>query len=323
VDDRVIGAVGLDLSRGEEGVLAGVDVLAATETCEHLWHDGRVAITFEHWQSISDDTELKAAAAAAFVLGARLERLDIPPVQGMRDFDLVFSDDSREPLEITRYVDRPAYETWERIRRAAPLLALSLTRRWVLAVPHSTPASATTRVPYDVNDFVARIEPALAALEAAGHHTVNLGRLQRDPALAGALQTLLALGVQDAFSHALEPSQMATISLFAPVGGWTNADLIAAAIEREAADAGNQRKLQQPSTAARRHLFVVFDGSSGSFFNAAQRGLIDGRLPTLPPPITTAWAGAGGHVLRTTPPDAWSLHPLPDEVFTAPERWLI
>jgi hypothetical protein len=37
------------------------------------------------WQSISDDTELKAAAAAAFVLGARLERLDIPPAQGMRD----------------------------------------------------------------------------------------------------------------------------------------------------------------------------------------------------------------------------------------------
>jgi hypothetical protein len=42
-------------------------------------------------QSISDDTELKAAAAAALVLGARLERLDIPPAQGMRDFDLVFS----------------------------------------------------------------------------------------------------------------------------------------------------------------------------------------------------------------------------------------
>jgi hypothetical protein len=29
------------------------------------------------------------------------------------------------------------------------------------------------------------------------------------------------------------------------------------------------------------------------------------------------------HVLVATPPDPWSLHPLPDEVFTAPERWLI
>jgi hypothetical protein len=65
--------------------------------------------TFEQLQSISDDIELKAAAAAAFVLGARVDRLDIPPAQGMRDFDLVFRDDSREPLEITRYVDRAAY----------------------------------------------------------------------------------------------------------------------------------------------------------------------------------------------------------------------
>jgi hypothetical protein len=116
---------------------------------------------------------------------------------------------------------------------------------------------------------------------------------------------------------------MATISFFAPVGGWTDADLIAVAIEREANDAGNQRKLQVPAVASLRHLFVVFDVSSGSFFNAAQRGLIEGRLPVLPAPITTAWAGAGGHVLMTTPPDPWSLHPLPDDVFTAPERWLI
>jgi hypothetical protein len=56
---------------------------------------------------MSDDTELKAGAAAAFVLGAWLERLDLPPAQATRDFDLVFSDGSREPLEITSYVDRP------------------------------------------------------------------------------------------------------------------------------------------------------------------------------------------------------------------------
>jgi hypothetical protein len=96
-----IGAGGLDLGRGAEGVLAGVDVLAARPRRASTSGDGRVAITFDHWQSISGDTELKAAAAAAFVLEARLERLDIP-AQGMRDFDLVFSDGSREPIEITR-----------------------------------------------------------------------------------------------------------------------------------------------------------------------------------------------------------------------------
>lgn len=282
-----------------------------------------MGITFEQWQSISDDTELKAAAAAAFVLGARVERLDIPPAQGMRDFDLVFDDGQREPLEITSYVDRPAHETWERIRRAAPLVAPSLMRRWALAVPHSTSTSDGARGPYDVKDFVERIESALAALEVAGHHTINLGRLQRESALAGPFQTLVTLGIQDGVSHALVPGQPATISFFAPVGGITDANLIASAIEREASDIGNRRKLQQPPHVARRHLFVVFDVSSGSFFNAAQRGLTDGRLPTLPPPITTAWAGAGGHVLVTTPPKPWSLHPLPEEVFRSPQQWLI
>jgi alkanesulfonate monooxygenase SsuD/methylene tetrahydromethanopterin reductase-like flavin-dependent oxidoreductase (luciferase family) len=92
--------------------------IAAPETCEHLWHDGRVAITFDHWQSISDDTELKAAAAAAFVLGARLERLDIPPAQGMRDFDLVFSDGSREPIEITRSRARSAQGESDQLERS-------------------------------------------------------------------------------------------------------------------------------------------------------------------------------------------------------------
>ena len=160
-----------------------------------------MATRFEQWQRISDETELKAAAAAAYVLGARLERLDVPPAQGMRDFDLVFSDGRREPLEITSYVDRRAYETWERIRRASPLVARTLTRRWVLAVPFSIPASATGFVPYDVKDFVARIEPTLAALETAGHESISLGRLQRDAALAGPLQTLLELRIQDGLSR--------------------------------------------------------------------------------------------------------------------------
>jgi hypothetical protein len=93
----------------------------------------------------------------------------------MRDFDLVFADGYREPLEITSYVDRPAYETWERIRRAGPLIAPTLARRWVLAVPHSTPTSGTARVPYDVNDFVARIQPTLAALKNGPAIRAGLG----------------------------------------------------------------------------------------------------------------------------------------------------
>jgi hypothetical protein len=74
--------------------------------------------------------------------------------------------------------------------------------------------------------------------------------------------------------------------------------------------------------ARRRHLFVVFDSSSGSAFNAVDRGLT-GRLPTLPPPTTTAWAATGGHVLMTTPPKPWERHELPRAVFDDPTRWLV
>ncbi len=55
--------------------------------------------------------------------------------------------------------------------------------------------------------------------------------------------------------------------------------------------------------------------------NAVDRSMI-GRLPALPPPITTAWAATGGHVLVTTPPGPWEQHDLPRAVFETPENSL-
>jgi hypothetical protein len=268
-----------------------------------------------------DSLELRAGAAAASVLGAKLLRRDIPGAHQTRDFDLLLGDGSVEPLEITRYVDEPALRTWERLRGATPLRAPSLSRVWVLAIPPADVEAGGTRVAYDVRKFVATIESALAALEAAGHQTINLGRVQVDPALANAFRTLVDLGVQDGYSRAPAPGQTAYVSFGAPVGGFTQADLVASAIEREASKADNQRKLAQPPSARRRHLFLVFDGSSGSFFNAVDRGL-QGRLPRLPAPITTGWAAARGFVLVTTPPNPWQQHALPQAVFDAPETWL-
>jgi hypothetical protein len=72
------------------------------------------------------------------------------------------------------------------------------------------------------------------------------------------------------------------IFFFASVGGITDADLIAGAIENEASDAGNERKLQKPPNASRRHLVIVFNVSSGSFFNAAQRGRTGVSIETAP-----------------------------------------
>lgn len=254
----------------------------------------------------TDDLELRAGAAAASVLGAKLIWRDVSGAQQTRDFDLVFPDNSVEPLEITRYVDEPALRTWERLRGVTPLAAPSLARIWVLAVPAADYDPAGARVAYDVRRFVRTIEPALAALEAAGLETINLGRTERDPALANAFQVLLDLGIQDGFARQPAAGQTPYISFNAPVGGITDADLVASAIEREAAKADNQRKLAQPARANRRHLFVVFDGSSGSFFNAVDRGL-QGRLPTLPAPITTVW----------------EQHAIPRAVFDAPEAWLV
>jgi hypothetical protein len=271
--------------------------------------------------SAIDPLELRAGAAAASVLGAKLIRRDAHSAHQTRDFDLVFADGRVEPLEITRYVDEPALRTWERLRGVTPLAAPSLARTWVLAVPAADFDAGGTRVAYDIRKFVATIESALAALERAGHETINLGRIQHDSTLARAFQTLVDLGVQDGCSRVPAIGQAPYISFNAPVGGITQADLIASAIEREAAKADNQRKLAQPPGAQRRHLFVVFDGSSGSFFNAVDRGL-RGRLPMLPASITTAWAAARGFVLVTTPPDPWQQHAVPQAVFDAPERWL-
>jgi hypothetical protein len=239
-------------------------------------------------------------------------------VQQTRDFDLVLPDGSVEPLEVTRHVDQAAYQTWERLRRATDLSAPSLSRVWVIATPSSTLTPKGPRA-YDVRKLLQALEPVLGELERNGYTSIELGRLQRELPLA--FSALLDLGIQDGFSREPRPPEAAHISLGAPVGGITVPDLVAAGIEQEAGDLGNQAKLAQPSVARRRHLFVVFDSSSGAAFNAVDRNMI-GRLPHLPASITTAWAATGGFVLVTTPPGPWELHELPRAVFEAPESFL-
>jgi hypothetical protein len=194
--------------------------------------------------AIKHDIELRAGAAAASVLGAKLIRRDIRGAQRTRDFDLVLADGSVEPLEVTRHVDRPAYETWERIR-SSRLPAPSLSRVWVVAVPSSTPTTSGTRAPYDVRRLKHELEQALAEIEQAGHTTIELGRLQRE--LPRAFATLVDLGIQDGLARAPKPGEAPHISIGAPVGGITLPDLVATAVEIEAADAGNRARRRCPS----------------------------------------------------------------------------
>ena len=236
-----------------------------------------------------EDFELCAAAVAAYVLGAKLIRQDTADAHQTRDFDLVLPDNSREPLEITSSVDQPALETWRRFRGPLTMEAPSLRRHWTLdmrAVGHN---AAGKDVPRDVRRLQSKIEPALAALEAAGHERIDLAAFMRDSSLAEPCQTLLELGIDGGGSYSVEPGGTPHISYTASVGGFTHPDLVAAAIEREADKPDNKRKLAEPPNATRRHIFVAFHGSTGNAFSAVYHGM-KGRLPRLEPPITTAWA---------------------------------
>jgi hypothetical protein len=267
--------------------------------------------------AVKVDVELIAAAAAAHVLGAKLVRRDTGGRQ-IRDFDLVLPNGSYEPLEVTRHVDQPAYETWERVGSGLMPTPL-LTRVWTIAIPASTPTKSG-REPYDVRKLRREIESVLLELEHAGHTTINLGRLEHE--LPSAFRVLLDLRIQDGISRLPHPGEQPHISYNAPVGGITLPDLVAVAIEAEAAKPDNRKKLSDPPGAAQRHLVVPFDVTSGSAFNAADRAMI-GRLPNLPAPITTAWALARGQLLVTMPPDPWAIHQIPRAVFDSPAAWLM
>jgi hypothetical protein len=225
-----------------------------------------------------------------------------------------------EPLEITRFADRDVMTTWARLERAdreAPLL----TRDWAVDVP-SRIVDATESAPYDLRAFFAEAEPALAAHEAAGYDSFDLGVWNDDPAVAEAREKLIKLGCNFGFSNEVPAGEVARVIPGASVGGVVEADSLASAVEVEAAKDDNRAKLRKLPDAQRRHICVVIDASSGTAFSAASHALT-GRAPVLPEPITTAWvAGGGSHIFEVTPPDDWHTIAVPQDVFDHPERWI-
>jgi hypothetical protein len=270
--------------------------------------------------STKERVEVTAAAIAASVLGAMAERRDTGGIQ-LRDFDLIFPGGHVEPLEVTRHFDQAATETWKllgRAEREAP----SLTRSWTLDVPNKRLSPSGRARPYGGGKFPSDVEPALRQLEEAGHERFDLGLGRRDPSVAPAIDVLARLGIQFGLSRELPSGAKGRISAVAAVGGVTDPNKVAQAIEIEAGDAGNQAKLREPPGPRRRHLFVPFDPSSGSAYNAVDRGML-GRIPDLPDPITTAWVFVRNRVFVTTPPEGWQEHPVPEEVMNDPERWVV
>ena len=265
------------------------------------------------------DIEARAAAAVAHALGARAVRRDLGGKQ-TRDFDLVLADGSVEPLEITIAADQVVRHTWARINqldRDAP----SLTKAWTVNVPNSVLDSNGRPIPFAARDFLAEAEPLLQELETAGISELNPTTWASAGAAQPAVMKLLGLGCDLGMSHELATGEDGRIYLSSGIGGWVDPDLIAEAIEREAAKPDNQAKLSEPVGARRRHLCVLIDSSTGATFSATSHGDM-GRLPVLPPPITTAWALASATAYSTTPPEPWQAHDTPEEVFTNPEKWV-
>lgn len=263
--------------------------------------------------------EARAAAAVAHALDARAVRRDLGG-RRTRDFDLVFPDSSLEPLEITIAADEVVRRTWARIEqldRDAP----SLTKAWTLDIPNTTLDSGGKRGPFAARDFLAHAEPLLRELEAAGIAEFNPTTWAVAGTAEQAVTRLLLLGCDLGMSHSIATGETGRIHLTTGIGGWVDPDLVAEAIEQEAAKSDNRAKLSEPANARRRHLCVIIDASMGATLSAGAHGNL-GRLPALPPPVTTAWALAGGSAYSTTPPQPWQTHETPEEVFTNPENWI-
>jgi hypothetical protein len=103
--------------------------------------------------------------------------------------------------------------------------------------------------------------------------------------------------------------------------------VIADAVEAEAADDGNRRKLGALEDASRRHLFLRVDVYSAiDCYSAVRQAFGSGQLPpepNLPPPITTAWVASSTEVFVITPPGRWEAHAIPHDVIERPHLWLL
>jgi hypothetical protein len=99
-----------------------------------------------------DGLELRAAAAAAYVVGGQAQRRDLGGSR-MRDFDLRYPDGrTDEPLEITSFVDRASLETWKRLGRKDPTASM-VSRVWTLDMPSRKRSPDGSAGPSDVNRF--------------------------------------------------------------------------------------------------------------------------------------------------------------------------
>ncbi len=204
--------------------------------------------------------EDRAAAAAAFVLGAKAQRCDTGRRQQMRDFDLVFDDRHREPLEVTQHAHEPTWGTLARLPEGG-FDADELDHVWTVWIPEYEPRRDGADRPYDVDTCRQEIVPVLEGLEEAGIDRFDDQSVCTDLRLRPFAPTVASLGIYAARSLGPRGNDVIKPFFLRQYGRRDRGmrlHLIAEAVETEAADDGNRHKLALQE-ARRRHLFLRVD----------------------------------------------------------------
>lgn len=131
----------------------------------------------------------------------------------------------------------------------------SLKRAWRTAI--LTPEIAAL----DVRELKARAEPVLFAIERAGMESFNAATWMQHEQIADALGELGTVGITLGFSSPALAGSSGSLKVDLMDGGDVGGDGVSPAVEAEAADAGNRRKLAQLPDAAGRHLAVFIHPS--------------------------------------------------------------
>jgi hypothetical protein len=249
-----------------------------------------------------------AAYAAEATSAVAVERRDLNTGRQIRDFDLRFADGHEEPLEVTLHADAAILRTKDRIARRQWQLPAAVRHDWFVPVPPLDEAGAA----YDVRLCERELPPIIERLDAANVTEFDADMSRWSGPFREEARRLLRLGIHRVASAAPPPGQEPHVMLGVFGGGAAPRTAITAAVEEEARDEGNQRKLAACGQAARRHLFVVFTLSTTDGAGWALLNLIDSKtelppLPTLPAAITTVWAATREGGVFVTPPDEWRI----------------
>jgi hypothetical protein len=268
-----------------------------------------------------DELECRAAAMVVAELGAvRSVKCDISGgPSGLRDFDIVFADGHKEPLEITTNLDSVVMSAFARADGGAFDLAANVRRFWMVSGSQTFTDTSGRVLPFDRHRVTELLIPLIEELDQAGETYFDTDRLAwpiGGRGIAGyekPARELYELGIARGVSAEVQ-GEKPRVSVHLGGGGSWGPSTIPTVLEAIAALPDNVEKLDACSDASRRHLFVLLAGSGST--NMAGWALSDflrgswiwddpPGLPELPSAITTIWASNATGGIYASPPDGW------------------